>query len=55
MPQFESDWLYIKAQSNVSDILVQHNIGTVPGLVEVLVKALDGPNKDFIFKALGNV
>ncbi|XP_060579503.1 uncharacterized protein LOC132736394 [Ruditapes philippinarum] len=54
LPQFESDWLYIKAQSNVSDILVQHNIGTVPGLVEVLVKAVDGPNKDFIFKALGN-
>ncbi|XP_060579502.1 uncharacterized protein LOC132736393 [Ruditapes philippinarum] len=54
LPQFESDWLYIKAQSNVADILVQHNLETVPSLVEVLVKAVDGPNKDFIFKALGN-
>ena len=52
-PQFESEWLYIEAQSESSDLLVQHGLVSVPALVEVLVKAVDGPNKDFIFKAIG--
>lgn len=52
-PQFESDWLLLTAQSTGSSLVVQHGLGTVPGMVEVLVKAIDGPNEGFIFKALG--
>ena len=55
MPHFESSWLTLEAQSESSDLFVEHGLGSVPGLVEVLVKAVDGPNKDFIFKAIGNL
>ena len=52
-PDFESEWLRITAQSTKSEVHVYHGLETVPAIVEVLVKAIDGPNKDFIFKAIG--
>ncbi|XP_060579477.1 uncharacterized protein LOC132736376 [Ruditapes philippinarum] len=53
-PDFESDWLRITAQSSGSEIKVSHGLGTAPVLVDVLVKAIDGPNEGFIFKAIGH-
>jgi hypothetical protein len=46
--------LRITAQSSGSEIKVSHGLGTAPVLVDVLVKAIDGPNEGFIFKAIGN-
>ena len=53
-PSWQSDWLDLEAQSNTGSYrAVTHGIGELPLLVRVLVKAVDGPNKDFIFQATG--
>ena len=38
--------------SSLSFLEVHHNLGEVPALVEVLVKSVSEPNKDFIFKGI---
>ena len=53
-PDFESDWLQMSAQNdNIAYLEVQHNLGQVPDLVDVLVKSQSEPNMGFVFKGIG--
>mgnify|MGYP000160940045 CR=1 FL=1 len=53
-PDYESAWLELSAQSQSRNTFtVQHGLGETPLLVDVQIKSLDHPNKDFIFPAVG--
>lgn len=56
-PDFDSGWLTIEAADRVNESLarknISHGLGETPLLVDVQVKAIDGPNKDYIFQATG--
>jgi hypothetical protein len=54
-PDFESPWLYLQAQAETSKATktVLHGLNEVPLFVDVQVKSLDYPNKDYIFQAIG--
>ncbi|KAH3702900.1 uncharacterized protein LOC127860606 isoform X2 [Dreissena polymorpha] len=54
LPQFDSGWLPLEAQSKNCTLQVPHGLGQVPRLVEVQVKSIEEPNLGFIFKAIGN-
>ena len=44
----------MKAQDDsLSFLEVFHGLGRVPDLVEILVKAMYGPNEGYIFKGIG--
>lgn len=51
-PDFESEWHTLVAQTEGS-LTITHSLGQMPLLVDVRVKAKDGPNKDFIFPGNG--
>ena len=40
---------------NLSFIEVEHGLGELPALVDVRVKSLSEPNRDFIFKGVGEL
>ena len=53
-PDYQSTWLELRSQSPTGNTLtVQHDLGETPLLVDVQIKSLDEPNKDFIFPAVG--
>ncbi|KAH3856146.1 uncharacterized protein LOC127873619 [Dreissena polymorpha] len=54
LPQFDSGWLPLEAQSNNCTLPIPHGLGQVPRLVDVQVKSVEEPNLGFIFKAIGN-
>lgn len=55
-PDFQSAWIDIESSDNIAYTTktVDHGLGEVPLLVDVQVKALDGPNQGYIFQATGN-
>ncbi|KAH3707384.1 hypothetical protein DPMN_066788 [Dreissena polymorpha] len=51
---YVSDWVPIEAHDPTQAVLTfPHGLGEVPLLVDVSVKSTNGPNKDFIFQAIG--
>ena len=53
-PDYDSGWLLMKSQDNeLSTLDVHHGLGQLPALVDVRVKSVSEPNKDFIFKGVG--
>ncbi|KAH3730432.1 hypothetical protein DPMN_056419 [Dreissena polymorpha] len=58
LPDYESAWTDIASSSNSSNStssykVFAHKLGEVPILVDVQVKAIDGPNEGYIFQASG--
>ncbi|KAH3755279.1 hypothetical protein DPMN_189970 [Dreissena polymorpha] len=55
LPDYESAWTDIASSSNSTSSykVFSHDLGEVPILVDVQVKAIDGPNKGYIFQASG--
>ncbi|XP_052232683.1 uncharacterized protein LOC127845671 [Dreissena polymorpha] len=52
---YESDWVSIEAYHPTQAVLTfPHGLGEVPLLVDVSIKSTNGPNKDFIFSAIGS-
>jgi hypothetical protein len=56
LPDFVSNWTRITAgnDSTLSTHYVNHGLGETPLLVDVQVRAIDGPNAEYIFQASGN-
>lgn len=54
-PDFQSAWIDIESTSDITYTTktVDHGLGEVPLLVDVQVRALDGPNQGYIFQASG--
>ena len=53
-PDYTSTWVTL--QSNApgdTKRTFAHGLGEVPALVDVQVKAISGPNKDFVFTGVG--
>ena len=50
---FESPWFFMQDHSSTSYRVVRHNLGCLPSSVKVLVRARDGPNRNFIFEGTG--
>ncbi|KAL4232417.1 hypothetical protein ACF0H5_009985 [Mactra antiquata] len=53
LPSYDSEWRLLVSQTIPAELYFTHELGEVPVLVDVLVKALDGPNEGFIFRAAG--
>ncbi|KAJ8313034.1 hypothetical protein KUTeg_010407 [Tegillarca granosa] len=47
-PSFVSSWSYIETDT-FNNVNITHNMNSLPAKVEVQIKAIDGPNKSFIF------
>lgn len=56
-PNFDSGWLNINSDTNITNTTkyVAHGLGETPLLVDVQVKAVDGPNQGYIFPAVGRL
>mgnify|MGYP007133268265 CR=1 FL=1 len=56
-PQYDSGWFDIESDSDSTDdnatLHLLHGLGEEPLLVDVQVKAIDGPNIGYIFPAVG--
>jgi len=54
-PDYESDWFTMKSQAGTASFKeLRHGLGVYPSKVKVLVKAIDGENKGFIFEGMGS-
>jgi len=54
LPDYESDWFTMKSQAGTASFReITHGLGVYPSKVKVLVKAIDGHNKGFIFEGVG--
>ncbi len=54
-PDYESDWFTMKSQDGANSFKeITHDLGVYPSQVKVLVKAIDGENKGFIFEGMGS-
>ncbi len=53
-PDHDSGWFTIKSQDGANSFKeLRHGLGVYPSKVKVLVKAIDGQNKGFIFEGMG--
>ena len=55
VPEYQSEWVRLIAQSNASSQYIQHNLSILPSLVTVQLKVTSGINYGFIFEAQGAV
>ena len=54
-PDYDSGWFTMQSQQGTNSYKqVTHNLGVYPSRVKVLVKAIDGANKGFIFEGSGS-
>ncbi|WAR21211.1 hypothetical protein MAR_015185 [Mya arenaria] len=54
VPDYESMWIPMRSgDSEQARVTVKHGLGETPLLVDVQVKAMHAPNKDFIFTGIG--
>ncbi|XP_052770544.1 uncharacterized protein LOC128210316 [Mya arenaria] len=54
VPDYESMWIPMRSgDSEQARVTVKHGLGETPLLVDVQVKAMHEPNKDFIFTGIG--
>lgn len=53
-PAFDSSWFRMSSQNGVHSFKdIVHGLGVVPSRVEVLIRAINGPNKGYIFSPHG--
>lgn len=53
-PDYDSGWFTMKSQDGTNSFKeITHGLGVYPSQVKVLVKAIDGANKGFIFEGTG--
>ena len=54
-PDYESSWFTMKSQAGTASFKeLTHGLGVYPSVVKVLVKAVSGENKGFIFEGMGS-
>lgn len=54
-PDFDSDWFFMSSQAGINSYVeILHDLGAYPSRVKVLLRAIDGNNKGFIFEGSGS-
>eukprot|EP00937_MAST-01D_sp_MAST-1D-sp2_P000675 g675.t1 len=53
-PSYDSGWFRLRAEAGAAAFAEHfHRLGAVPGRVKVVARAIDGPNKGFVFEGVG--
>ena len=53
-PDFQSSWTTLKSTVvEEAAVTINHGLGEVPAIVDVQVKSIEEPNKDFVFSGVG--